>query len=264
MIQLLRAVWRFRGYVAESVKREFQSKYQNSLIGSFWAVINPLAMILVYTIIFSQVMKARLPDATGGFAYSIYLCAGILTWGLFSEIVSRSMTMFIENANLLKKLSFPRFCLPVIIVLTAILNFAIIFSLFSIFLLLTDTFPGAAYINIIPLTLLLVLFSVGLGITLGVVNVFFRDVGQFMGVFMTFWFWLTPIVYPSTILSESLKSILSWNPLYPVITAYQNVLVNAAWPDWMSLVPFILITIVLNIIGLYLFRQHAGDIVDEL
>lgn len=264
MIQLFKAVWRFRGYIVESIKREFQSKYQNSLIGSFWAVINPLAMILVYTLIFSAVMKAKLPNVDGEYAYSIYLCAGILTWGFFSEVVLRGLNMFLENANLLKKMSFPRFCLPVIVLSTGLVNFAIIFLLFTVFMLLSGNFPGVVYISVFPLLALLALFSIGLGITLGIFNVFFRDVGQLMGVVMTFWFWLTPIIYPANILNESLQSILRWNPLTSMMSAFQTVLVYGQWPDWQSLVPFMLLALILNIIGMYLFRQHAGDIVDEL
>ena len=113
MFAIFKSLWAYRGFILGSVKREFQSKYRNSLLGAAWTVINPLAMIIVYTVIFSQVMHAKLPGVTGNFAYSIYLCSGILIWGLFSEIVGRAQNVFIENANLLKKLSFPRLCLPI-------------------------------------------------------------------------------------------------------------------------------------------------------
>ena len=122
-------VWRYRGFVLGSVKREFQSKYRNSLLGALWTVLNPLAMVIVYTVIFSQVMGSRLQGVDSTFAYSIYLCAGALTWGLFAEITGRAQSVFIEHANLIKKLQFPRICLPIIVVLNAGINFAIIFGL---------------------------------------------------------------------------------------------------------------------------------------
>ena len=122
MSALARAVWNYRGFILGSVKREFQSKYRNSLLGATWTVLNPLAMIVVYTLIFSQIMRAKLPGVDGSFAYSIYLCAGVLTWGLFAEIVGRGQNVFLEHANLLKKLSFPRLCLPVTVVATAFLT----------------------------------------------------------------------------------------------------------------------------------------------
>ena len=150
LLSLPRAAWQFRGFILGSVKREFQARYQNSLLGALWTVINPLAMILVYTLVFSQLMKARLPGVDNGLAYSIHLCAGILTWGFFSEMIGKGQAMFLENARLLKKLSFPRICLPIVVLLNASLNFAIIFGLFIGFLLLSGNFPGWVILGVVP------------------------------------------------------------------------------------------------------------------
>lgn len=264
MFEMLRSVWAFRGFVLGSVKREFQLKYRNSLLGAAWTVLQPLAMIVVYTVIFSQVMRAKLPGVGSTYGYSIYLCAGVLTWGVFAEITSRSLTMFLENANLLKKLNFPRLCLPVTVVANALLNFGIVFGLFTGFLLISGNFPGIAYLALIPLLGLLVLFSVGLGLVLGVLNVFFRDVGQFFGIFVMFWFWLTPIVYPITILPEDVQSLIGLNPLTSVIGAVQGVLLQGEWPQWRTLIyPFVL-ALALCLLGWRLYRKHAGEMVDEL
>lgn len=263
-MSMLHALWAYRGFVLGSVKREFQSKYRNSLLGAAWTVINPLAMIVVYTVIFSQVMRAKLPGVDNTFAYSIYLCAGSLTWGLFSEIVGRAQNTFLENANLLKKLTFPRLCLPVVVMANACLNFAIIFGLFVLFLVLSGNFPGLVMLATVPLVALVVLFAVGLGITLGVLNVFFRDVGQFFSIFLQFWFWFTPIVYPMTILPTGVQNIMSWNPMAPVVNAFQAVLVQAQWPQWSSLLYPCALALVLCFAGMRLFRRHAGDMVDEL
>jgi lipopolysaccharide transport system permease protein len=266
MLQLgmLRSLWGFRGFILSSVKREFQSKYRNSLLGALWMVINPLAMILVYTVIFSQVMSAKLPGVDSTFSYSIYLCAGILTWGFFAEITGRAQNMFLEQANLLKKLSFPRLCLPVIVVVNASLNFAIIFTLFTFFLLLSGNFPGWSFLALVPVLAIQTAFAIGLGMSLGVLNVFFRDVGQFFGVVLQFWFWLTPIIYPITILPERFRPMMSLNPMASLVEAYQNILVSNQWPDWNKLLPIVLLAILLCILSLHLFRKHSGEMVDEL
>lgn len=264
MIGILKPLWAYRGFILGSVRREFQSKYRNSLLGAAWTVIQPLAMIVVYTVIFSQVMKARLPGVDTTFAYSIYLCAGVITWGLFAEITGRAQNIFLEHANLLKKLSFPRLCLPTVVVLNAGLNFAIVFALFSAFLLITGNFPGWAYIALIPLLAIQVVFAIGLGITLGVLNVFFRDVGQLFGVVLQFWFWLTPIVYPVTILPESLRSLMDFNPMAGLVAGYQAILVNGQWPHWQSLWLVTVLSILLCALGIRLFRKRAGEMVDEL
>lgn len=263
-VSMLRSVWSYRGFISGSVKREFQTRYRNSMLGAAWAVLNPLAMIVVYTVIFSQVMKAKLPGVDNGFAYSIYLCAGVLTWGLFSDIVSRAQNVFLENANLIKKISFPRICLPIIVVLNAGLNFAIIFTLFVFFLLLSGTFPGVSFIAILPVLIIQITFAIGLGIIVGVLNVFFRDVGQFFTVLLQFWFWLTPVVYPVSILPEYARPYLALNPMASLVTAYQHILVHGKWPDWSSLIAPAIISFVLCVIGMRLFRRRIGEIVDEL
>ena len=263
-VGLLRGVFAYRGFVLGSVKREFQSKYRNSLLGALWMVLNPLAMIVVYTVIFSRVMNARLPGTETPFAYSIYLCAGVLTWGLFAEIVGRAQNVFLENANILKKLSFPRICLPVIVVLNAGLNFAIIFSLFTVFLVLSGNFPGWVFLAVFPVLLLQVVFSIGLGVTLGVLNVFFRDVGQFFGIALQFWFWFTPIVYPLGAVNSDIAGVIALNPMTALVTAYQDILMAGQWPQWTALTPVAVVGLALCVLGMQLFRKRSGEMADEL
>jgi lipopolysaccharide transport system permease protein len=264
MSLMARALWNYRGFIRGSVEREFRAKYRSSLLGAAWTVLNPLAMIVVYTVIFSQIMQARLPGIDSTFAYSIYLCAGILTWGLFAEIVGRGQNVFIEQANLLKKLNFPRLCLPVIVVAGAGLNFAIIFGIFTVFLLVAGYFPGWAYLALLPVLAVQVAFAIGLGMVLGVLNVFFRDIGQLFGILLQFWFWLTPIVYPVTILPDFLAGAMAYNPMARIVGAYQTILVSGEWPDFYALWPVALLAAVLCLWGLQLFRRHAGEMVDEL
>lgn len=264
MLSIVRPLWAYRGFILGSVKREFQSKYRNSLLGAAWTVINPLAMIFIYTVIFSQVMKARLPGVDSTFSYSIYLCAGVLTWGLFAEIVGRAQNMFLEHANLIKKLSFPRLCLPFVVVVNALLNFCIVFSLFVVFLIISGNFPGWSFIALMPLLSILVLFAIGLGISLGVLNVFFRDVGQFFGIFLQFWFWLTPIVYSINTLPEIAQSWLAFNPMSSLMAGFQSVLVSGNWPQWQTLWPTTLLALSLCALGYLLFSKHSDEMVDEL
>ena len=264
MLSTARLLWAYRDFILGSAKREFQSKYRNSLLGATWTIIQPLAMIVVYTVIFAQLMRARLPGTESTFAYSIYLCAGVITWGFFAEITSRAQNVFIENANLLKKINFPRLCLPVTLVFSASLNFTIIFSLFVTFVLVTNQFPGWVFLAIFPVLAIQTLFAIGLGMTLGVLNVFFRDIGQLFSVILQFWFWLTPIVYPVEILPESLQKLMQFNPMASIIGAYQKILVFGHWPEWNYLWLPLALGLILCFWGLRLFRQNSGELVDEL
>ncbi|MDN6872626.1 ABC transporter permease [Pseudomonas citronellolis] len=264
LARMFQGIWQYRGFVAGSVRREFESRYRGSMLGAAWTVLNPLAMILVYTVIFSEVMRARLPGVDDRMAFGVFICSGLLTWGLFSEVIGRSLTMFLDNANLLKKLNFPRICLPVVSVLNALVNFAIIFALFFGFLAITGRLPGIALLAFPVLLLLQLLFACGLGMLLGVLNVFFRDVGQLFGILLQFWFWFTPIVYPTSILPESIRRLIQLNPMTPLIQSYQNLFLYGRWPVWTDLLPLLLSALVLCVLALALFRSRSGEMVDEL
>jgi lipopolysaccharide transport system permease protein len=257
-------IWAYRAFILSSVKREFSSRYRNSLLGTAWAIINPLAMILVYTVIFSQVMRTKLPGVDTTFAYSIYLCSGILTWGLFAEIIGRGQSVFLEHANMIKKLNFPRICLPIIVIFNAGLNFAIIFGLFTFFLVVTGNFPGWAFLAIFPVLAVEILFSIGLAIIFAVLNVFFRDVGQFAGVLLQFWFWFTPVVYPASIVPEEIRSFMNLNPMNIFISAYQNIMLTNTLPQWLDILPVALVSFGLCVFAMRLFRKRSGEMVDEL
>lgn len=264
MIKALFAAAGYRDFIFNSIKREFKSRYHTSLLGALWLVLQPLSMIIVYTVIFSEVMKARMPDNNIPFAYSIYLCAGLLTWGFFSELLSRLINVFVDGGNYLKKINFPRICLPIISIGVSFFNFLIIFSLYIVFLVATGNFPGLVFVSIVPLLILQVLFATGLGITLGVMNVFFRDVGQFMTILLQFWFWFTPVIYLINIIPEWARSWLMLNPMTAVIMGYQRIFVYHEAPVWSDLALITVLTIIFNVIAIKLYRKHSGEMVDEL
>ena len=258
-------VWRYRQFIYSSVKREFQSKYTGSLLGSLWAVFQPLSMILVYAIVFSKLMRGRMEGMESlPYAYSVYLCCGVLAWNLFAETLDRMVNVFLVNRNLLKKVAFPRLCLPIISVSSSLLNFSIGFGLFLLFLLFVGqlSFPVCLwFLVLIPIQSF---FTVALGIGLGVLNVFFRDVGQFIHAIMQFWFWFTPIVYPETVIPERLQPLLQINPMYHIITGYQQIFVYGKSPSLLGLSAVLLLSAVLAVFSLHFYRQHVGELVDEL
>lgn len=262
---MLKALWAYRGFVWSSVLREFHGKYRESLLGAFWSVANPLAMIVIYTVIFGQLMRPTLPGhEQTPFAFSIYLCAGVITWSLFAEMLGRLNNVFLEHGNLIKKSNFPRICLPAIVALSALINFGIIFALYLVFLAVIGHWPGQALWAFVPLLALQILFALGLGIFLGTLNVFFRDVGQLTGVVLQFWFWLTPIVYTFTALPEPARRILGLNPLQPLMGAYQQIFLDKTVPSASPLLPLALLTAFLLVLGAGFFLARVGELVDEL
>ena len=245
--------------------REFHGKYRESLFGTFWAVANPLAMILIYTLVMGQLMRPTLPGyEKTPFAFPIYLCAGMITWNFFSEVVSRLNGVFIDNGNLIKKSNFPRICLPIIVVVSSFLNFAIVMAVYLIFLAFIGYWPGMPLLAIFPLLLLQVAFALGLGVLLGTLNVFFRDVGQLTGVILQFWFWLTPIVYTMGALPEKIRNIFAFNPLTALIQSYQQIFLTHQWPTVRPLWPLLVASIILLMLATRFFSMRVGEMVDEL
>jgi len=259
-----RVIKAYRGFIIGSVKREFDAKYRNSLLGSVWSIITPLSTIVIYVVIFTNLMKARLVGVDNSFAYGIYICAGVLTWGMFSEVITRCQNVFLANANMLKKLSFPRVCLPVIVVSSSLVNLGIVLCLFLVFLVLSGSWPGWPLLGLFPLLFIQLLMSVSLGVALGVVNVFFRDVTQLTGVLLQFWFWFTPIVYPLTILPDFVRDLVLLNPMTPLVNGYQTIFVYGEWPVWSELNVPIAFSLILSIFCVKLYQAHGGEMVDEL
>lgn len=261
---MFKAVFTYRHFILESIKREFLQKYTNSFLGALWAVLNPLSMIAIYTLVFSQIMKAKLPGIDSSFAYSIYLCAGIIPWALFVEISSRSVNVFMDNANFLKKIRMPKICFPIIIVGSACINFIITSVLFFVFLAVAGFLPGYVIFYSIPLVLAIIILSVSIGVFLGVLNVFFRDIGQFFNIFVQFLFWFTPIVYPVNIVPERFRFAIYYNPFTVIIDGFHSVFIDRAAPDFYAMSPLFIGIIVFALFTLYFFRKHSEEIIDEL
>lgn len=267
MFGLLRDLYRFRGFVLGSIRREVAAQYQGSVLGLGWVVLNPLAMILIYTLVFAEVMRSRLPGVESTFGYSIYLCAGLLPWTYLGEALTRLTSVFVAHGNLIKKATFPRICLPVIALGAAMINFAVIMALFLGFLVLTGGFPGWLILAIVPALLVQTALTLGLGVFLGTAHVFFRDVAQVLGVGLQFWFWLTPIVYPVSVLPDWARGIMAWNPAAILVGHYQSVLLYHRLPDlsaWGALCGVTLLSALLVALGLMLYRARAGEMSDEL
>jgi lipopolysaccharide transport system permease protein len=259
-----RALWAYRGFVRAMVGRDFRGRYLGSALGASWAILNPLAQIVVYTVVFSQVMRAKLPGVADGLAYSLYLCAGLLPWTYLVEVLTRSQMVFLEQADLMKKVSFPRITLPAYVFLSATVNFAIVWGLFLLFLLVSGRWPGWVLLALIPLFVLQQVFAVALGVFLGVINVFFRDVAQIVGLLLPFCFWLTPIAYPLAIVPPVVQRLIALNPVYPLIAAYQGIVVEHRWPAWSELWPVAVVAVGAVLAADVAFRRLSRLMVDEL
>lgn len=257
---MLHDLWNYRHFTKALVKREFQARYSKSLLGSIWVVMNPLYMCILYATIFSSVMH----HAVGEFSYTVYVASGLLGWSLFTDILNRSQSIYLDYATMIKKHRFPLLCLPMVVLSLAFIDFFISLALFSIYLLATHQFPGWCFFELLPILLLQAVCAISLGTILGMLNVFFRDTGKAMLVLLQIWFWLTPIVYVADKLPEHLQRYIQYNPLTAMMTAYQTILVKQQSPDWASLWFPLSITLVLVSVLLRFYQKHAEELLDEL
>jgi lipopolysaccharide transport system permease protein len=210
------------------------------------------------------VLSAKLPGINSQHAYAIYLMAGILGWSLFAEIVNKCLTLFIDNGNIIKKLAFPKITLPLIATGSALVNNLLLFIAILVIFGVLGHPPGAALIWLPLLTAITIAFALGLGLTLGVLNVFMRDIGQAVPVILQFIYWFTPIVYMSNIIPVQYRKWLVFNPLTPIITGYQDILLRNRAPDLLSLGGTFSIALILLALALVLFRKASPEMVDQL
>lgn len=264
MFALMKSLWDYRGFVVSSIRNDLVARFARSRLGGLWMIVHPLAQVAIYALILSSVLAARLPGIDSRYAYAQYLMAGILAWTLFAEILSRCLTLFIEQGSLMKKMRFPRITLPVIVVGSSLLNnLLLLLALLVVFAALGQA-PHFNMLWLIPLTFACALLATGLGLIVGVLNVFMRDIGQLVPIILQMWFWFTPIVYPLNIIPESYRSILLLNPMFPVVNAYHEVLVYGRAPDLLHLAVILGVGVMLMLLGLFMFRKAAPEMVDVL
>ena len=264
MFGMFRSLWQYRYFVSSSIRNELVSRFTRSKLGGIWMIINPLAQVAIYALILGNVLAAKLPGIDNKHAYPIYLMSGLLAWTLFSEIIGRCLNLFIEQGNLMKKMQFPRITLPAIVVGSNLLNNALLFiSMLGIFALLGHHF-SIAMLWLMPLTVILTGFALGIGLALGVTNVFVRDLGHAVPILLQVWFWFTPIVYPATIIPEDYRHWMAFNPIYHFTTAYQDILVYGRPPEVGGIVIIGLSSLALLLLSLFLFRRSSEEMVDVL
>ena len=260
----LRSIWRYRYFILSSIRAEFVNRFVRSKLGGLWCVIHPLTQVLIYALILSGVMASKMGGVDNRFSYAIYLSAGILGWGLFLEIVTRSLTIFIENGNLIKKISFPKITLPLIAIGSSLLNHLLLLLAILVVFALLGHPPSLALLWLPWLTLVSLCLGLGVGLVLGVLNVFVRDIGQAVVILLQILFWFTPIVYQVAIVPSALRPWLRYNPLYPVVAGYQEVLVHGRAPELGGLLPLFAGALVLLAFALLLFRKASADMLDVL
>jgi lipopolysaccharide transport system permease protein len=220
--------WTHRSLLYGFLEQDIKGRFAGSMGGLLWSVIIPLVNIFIYIFVFSVVMKIRIqPEETGTDEFAIYLLAGMLPWLAFSEALSRSTPALLEKAGLITKVHFPVHILPYVMVFSSFILNGLALLLFLIYL----AFSG--YLSqlwlFFPLLLILhVLFTLGLAAFAAALCVFLRDLQQLMTVILSLWFFLTPIIYPLSMVPEPYSNWLVWNPTFYFAELYRDLLLQSS------------------------------------
>lgn len=265
MKSLLLSAWRYRYFILSSIKVDFRSRFVRSRLGGLWMIINPLVQAAMFALILSQVLSGRLPDmADNKLAYPVYLLSGTLAWNIFTEVITRCLNVFIENGNLLKKLVFPRICLPMIVTGSAIVNNLLLLGAILLILAVLGFVPGLNVVWLPLLMLITLVLSLGLGLILGTLNVFIRDIGQIVPIVLQLGWWFTPIVYPASIIPKAVLPWMKLNPMYWLVQGFQNAILFNKTPSLLALGCIFLLSVLLLRMALTLFRRASSEMVDVL
>jgi len=221
-LNFLRMVYQNRYMIQSMVIRDIRARYIGSFLGVFWSIIHPLTQLMIYYFIFSVVLKIKLGAEYEGTNFAIWLVSGLLPWIFFAEVVNRSPQAVLEQSSLIAKTVFPSEVLSLTHLLSAIINHFIGVIIFVVFLLLLGYGINLKIFLIFPFLLFTGMFALGISWILSSLNVFFRDIGQIIGVFVNIWFFLTPIIYPRYLIPDGLQGLYGLNPILYTIEGYRT------------------------------------------
>lgn len=246
-------------------KQDLKDKYTGSVLGGLWAFIIPLTNIIMFTLIFSKIMGARLGSVGAGFeeyGYSIYLICGIVPWAAFASTLLRVTTVYRDKAGLIGKVQLSLLFLPIYIVLSESFVFLVSMIFFICFLLIIG-FPLDAYWFLIPVVFLIQqMLAFSIGLVLAVLSVFIEDIREMMPVLVQFWFWLTPVVYVVTILPSEYMAFMTINPYFHFAQAYRDIVIGHQMPDLIILFKMLGLSFFIFGFGAFLLKKLERDIRD--
>lgn len=252
------------GLILELTKRDFTERFAGSTLGGLWAFIWPLVNLVVYLIIFSKIMGARLPGQSNAYAYGVYLTAGLLPWLAFSGTFGRSAGIFIEKKQIISKLPVSLPSLLLYVSLAETVTFLIGMGFFLLFLATTGwQFTG--HLILVPFVYVVQqVLAFSLGLLCASLVVFVRDLKEVVGVILQLWFWFTPIVYVKEVVPQWLQKVMVVNPAYVLADAYQKIFAYQKAPHLGSLILLTLAAHALTAAAYAVFRVLEKDIRDFL
>ncbi|MDI3534979.1 MAG: lipopolysaccharide transport system permease protein [Thermosediminibacterales bacterium] len=258
MIEDIKELYQYREMLKNLVKKDLRTRYKGSVLGFLWTFVNPLLQLVVFTIVFSTVMRINIDK------FYMFLFVALLPWIFFSTSVQVSAGTIIANKDLVKKIYFPKAVLPLSVVTSGLMN--LLFSFVIVFIVLIISKIGIT-INIIYLPLVIFveyLITLGISLLVSSLNVYFRDLEHILGVLLMGWFYFTPIIYPVEMIPKSYLKLFFLNPITPIIISFRDILYYGKAPDFVMLGLTLLIGLFTVIFGYNVFKILQKNFAEEI
>lgn len=228
MVEKIRELLRYRELLLNITAREIKVRYKQSLLGITWAILQPLAMMVIFTLVFSSF--AKIPS--DGIPYPLFSYTALLPWIFFATSLSVAIPSLVSNSNLLTKIYFPREIFPIASILAALVDFCIAALIFVALLVFYKVAPTLNVFYIVPILSIQVLLTLAVSLFASAVNVYYRDVKYALPFLIHIYMYLNPVIYPVSSVPERFKSLYMLNPMAPIISGYRKVLIMGTPPDF--------------------------------
>jgi homopolymeric O-antigen transport system permease protein len=253
-----RELWDYRELLYFLTWRDVKVRYKQTALGAAWAIIQPLFMMLVFSLFFGRLAKVP----SDNIPYPIFAFCALLPWQLFAHSLTESSNSLVANERLITKVYFPRLVVPISAVLGGLVDFAIAFVLLLAMMVYYGIVPGLAILALPGLLLLAILTALAVGLWLSALNVKYRDVRYTINFLIQFWLFATPVAYPSSIVPERWRPLYGLNPMAGVVEGFRWALLGKAEPPGALLAVSVVVVIVLLVGGLYYFRRMEQEFAD--
>jgi ABC-type polysaccharide/polyol phosphate export permease len=260
----LRQLFRYRALISSLVARELKARYRGSVLGFFWSFINPLLLLLIYTVVFTVVLPGVHPPELEPFA--LFMFCGILPWTWFSSSLLESSNVLVAGGNLIKKVLFPAEVLPIVTVLAGLVHFCLGLPILAAFLIYYRVAVTPSDLLWFPIIVgIQLVLTVGLALLVSALTVHFRDVRDLLANLLTLWFFATPIIYPINQAPERVRRLLYLNPFTHLATAYQEVLFRPGpFTQWPRLLEVGAASVLVFLFGYFVFDRLRDTFAEEV
>ncbi|MFH1061670.1 MAG: ABC transporter permease [Candidatus Omnitrophota bacterium] len=252
----IKSIYAYRNLIISLTKKEIKIKYKSAVLGWLWSLLNPLLLMLVFSLVFTFIMKIQIAN------YPVFLLSALLPWFFLNFSLTAAATSIVDNASLIKKAYFPYEVIPLSVVCANLFNFLISQFLLFAFLAYFRIFPSWPWVYLPLIIILQTVFIVGLCLSVAALHTFYRDVKYIIELIMLVWFYATPIFYPLSLVPENIRGFFYLNPLSLYINAYRDILLYAKVPGFFALGWMLGISLGFGILGIVLFRNNKKFFAD--